>query len=62
MQTILVSCEAAFKGNFQTNTGPVRAVASYDTKIGCIRLVWAGAKIYTFSFLLCTDPLRSFCP
>ena len=30
--------------------------ASHDTKIGCISLVWAGAKKYKFSCLL--DPLR----
>jgi len=36
-----------------TTNGPVRAVAPtgpvvflHDTKIGCIRLVWAGAKKY----------------
>ena len=28
-----------------------------DTKTGCIRLVWAGAKKYKFSFLLCAGPL-----
>ena len=31
--------------------------ASHDTKIGCIRLVWAVAKRYKFSFLLCAGPL-----
>ena len=30
-----------------------------DTKIGCIRLVWTGAK-NIFSFLLCAGPFRSF--
>ena len=33
--------------------------ASQVNKIGCIRLVWAGAKKYKFSFLLCADPLIS---
>ena len=55
------------------HTGPVRVVTltgpvvfyklllngdSHDTKIGCIRLVWAGDKKYNFSFLLCAGPLR----
>ena len=31
--------------------------ASHDTKIGFIRLVWAGNKKYKFSFLLCAGPL-----
>ena len=31
--------------------------ASHDTKIGCIPLVWAGAKKHKFSFLLCAGPL-----
>ena len=29
--------------------------ASHDTKIGCIRLVLAGAKKYKFSILLCSE-------
>ena len=29
----------------------------HGTKIGSIRLVWAGAKNYKFSFLLCTGSL-----
>ena len=29
----------------------------HDTKIGCIQLLWAGAKIYKFSFLLRAVPL-----
>ena len=47
-----------------TLTGPVffckllLNVASHDTKIDCIRLVWAGAKKYEFSFLLGAGPLR----
>ena len=32
--------------------------ASNDTEIGCSGLVWAGAKKYKFSFLLCAGPLR----
>ena len=33
--------------------------ASHDTKIGCIRLAWAGSKKnHKFSFLLCAGPLR----
>ena len=41
-------------------TGPVRVFffKLHDTKIGCIRLVWAGAKKYKFSFLLCAGPLK----
>ena len=31
--------------------------ASHDNKIGCIRLVWAGARKYNFSFLLCVGSL-----
>ena len=53
------------------HTGPVRVMthwtrvffcklllngASHDTKIGCISLVWAGAKKYKFYFLLSADP------
>ena len=30
----------------------------HDTEIGCISLVWAGAKKYEFSFLLCAGPLK----
>ena len=55
------------------DTGPVRVMtctgpvffcklllncASHDTKISCIRLVWAGAKKYKFWFLLCAGPLK----
>ena len=46
-----------------TPTGPLffckllQNGASHETKIGCIRLVWAGAKKYKFSFLLCAGPL-----
>ena len=48
-----------------TLTGPVFFLklllnsALHDTKIGCILLVWSGAKKYTFSFLLCAGSLRS---
>ena len=31
---------------------------SHDTKIWCIRLVWAGTEKYRYSFLLCAGPLR----
>ena len=31
--------------------------ASHETEIGCISLVWAGAKKLKFSFLHCTGPL-----
>ena len=42
-----------------TITEPVVSlqIASHDTKIGCIQLLWAGAKEYQFSLLLCADPL-----
>ena len=53
---------APFWSNLQKNTGPIFCKlllngASHDTMIGCISLVWAGAKKYKFSFLLCTGPL-----
>ena len=66
MQQILVSCEEPFRSHLQKNE-PVQLLlflklllngASHDTKIGCIRLVWAGAKTYKFSFLRCAGPLR----
>ena len=31
----------------------------YDTKIGCIQFLWAGAKKYIFYFFLCAIPLTS---
>ena len=33
-------------------------VAPYDTKIGCIQFLQAGAKKYKFSLLLCAVPLN----
>ena len=55
---------APFWSNLQKNTGPIFCKlllngASHDTMIGCIRLVWAGAKKYKFSFLLCAGPLTT---
>ena len=48
MQPILVSCEAPFRSNLQKNHWNSVLLlpngASADTKIGCIRLVLAGAK------------------
>ena len=29
----------------------------YETKIGCIQFLWAGAKQFKFSILLCAEPL-----
>ena len=63
MQPISVSRE---KVRVMTPTGPVFFLQIapkwlfVDTKIGCIRLVWAGgANNYKFSFLLCAGPLSS---
>ena len=45
-----------------TLTGPVFflqiARAPHDTKIGCIRLLWAEAKKHKLSFLLCAGPFK----
>ena len=47
-----------------TRTGPVvfckllQNGALHDIKIGCIRLVWAGAKKYKFLFMLCAGTVR----
>ena len=74
MQPISMSCQAPFRSNLQKkNIGSVGVIlvqwgswsywtssGSHDTKIGCIRLVWAGAKKYNFLFLLCAGPLM-FC-
>ena len=66
MQPILASYEAPFWCNLQKNTGLVEGAltgligASYDTKIiGFIKFLWAEAKKYKFSFLLCAVPLRA---
>ena len=59
------SREIAFLVKSMAFTGPAFFLqiaskgASYDTKISCIQLLWAGAKIYKFSFLQCAGPLRS---
>ena len=67
MQPIFVSyhwCQTTVSVRAMTLTGPMFFCklllngASHDTNIGCIRLVWAGAKENKFSFLLCAGPLN----